>query len=135
MIFAMTVWIALAATYLVFAGQASGHELMAGLGASLAAAGYAIVAHRAAGAPLRLRVRWFHVAATVAKSLVVDTIRVAPALLRGKPGSLSRQTIPAEAGARGVAILASSVAPNGFVVSTQRQEAVLHRLVDAEPPS
>jgi multisubunit Na+/H+ antiporter MnhE subunit len=133
MIFASVAWVGLAATYLLFAGQISQTELIAGLGASLAAAAYALTARHVAEQPLNLRLPWHRVVARVAKSVVVDTIRVGLALIRATPGSLSRRaSAPADAGHRAVAILALSLAPNGVVVDTQDGDVLLHQLVRAE---
>jgi multisubunit Na+/H+ antiporter MnhE subunit len=129
---AMVAWVGSAAVYLLFAGQASPHELIAGLGASVLVAAFAIIAHRAAAAPMRLRLPWLRVIGGVAKDLVVDTVRVGAALLRPRPGTLSRVGAPTEPGRRAVAILAASVAPNSFVVRAGDDGMVLHRLVGSD---
>jgi hypothetical protein len=132
MVFALAAWVGLAAAYLLFAGQVSGHELIAGLGASLLAGAYAVVAHHAAVSPLRLRLPWLRVVAGVARDLVVDTSRVGAALLRPRAGALAEGELPAGDGRRAVAILALSVAPNGFVVRAGDHAMAMHRLVEAD---
>jgi hypothetical protein len=128
MIFGIVAWIGLAATYLLFAGQVSRNEVIAGLGASLLAAAYAVVAHRTTDAKLRLRLPWLRVIGGVATDLVVDTIGVGATLVRPRAGDLSRRPLPVQPGRRAVAILAASVAPNSYVVGTDRDAMVMHRL-------
>jgi hypothetical protein len=132
--FAAFAWIGLAALYLLFAGQVSRNEIIAGLGASLAAALYALVSHRTARAPLRLRLNWLRVVASAARSLIVDAARVGAAMVRGEPGRLTSREAPREdAGPRAVSVLALSVAPNSFVVRDDGDALVLHELVRRRP--
>jgi hypothetical protein len=137
MMFAGLSWLALALSYLVFAGQVSRNELIAGFGACAIAVGHAVIAHRAADAPMRLRLRWDRVIGIAATSLVMDTIRVGAALLRPRPGALSPETLPLDeavpSGRRAVAILTLSLAPNGFVVRADGTRAVMHQLVPTDP--
>ncbi len=124
----------LAATYLLLAGQVSRNEVLAGLGASVIAAVYAIVAHRTVETPFGLRLRWMRVAMMVVTSLLTDTARVAVGLVRAAPGKLVRQPpLPAESGARAVAILALSLAPNSFVARASDKETLLHQMVPVKP--
>jgi hypothetical protein len=126
-------WAGLAATYLLFAGQVSSHEVIAGLGASVAAAAYATVSHRVGAPPLQLRLNWFRLVGGVARALVLDTIKVGFSLMRAAPGSLSGQKLPqCGAGQRAVDILALSAAPNGIVVRAGSYDMLLHRLVEAD---
>jgi multisubunit Na+/H+ antiporter MnhE subunit len=129
---AAVAWVGLAALYLLFAGQVSRNEIIAGLGASVLAALYAAVARHVAKAKLRLRLHWPRIAASVLRSLVVDTAKVGVALLRCEPGLLTSREQPAQdAGQRAVTVLAVSVAPNSFVVRDDGDALVLHELVRA----
>jgi hypothetical protein len=131
-IFAPVAWAGLAGLYLLLAGQVSFHEVIAGTAASVAAAAYATVAHRAM-APLPLRLPWLAVARRVISALVLDTIRVGVSLIRAAPGSQSRQKLPdADRGRRAVEILTVSTAPNGFVLRADQTDMLLHRLVDMD---
>ncbi len=135
MMFAGIAWVVLAAAYLLFAGQVSRNEIIAGLGASVAAGVYAAVAHRAQAAPLRLRLAWPRVIAAALRSLVVDTLRVGLALLRARRGSLARRrmgTDEAAPGPRAVTILSLSLAPNAFVVRAADDSLLLHRLAPSD---
>jgi hypothetical protein len=125
-------WVGLAAAYLLFAGQVSRNEIIAGLGASILAAVYAAIAHRAADRKLRLRLNWPRVAASVLRSLLVDTAKVGAALVRCEPGLLTSRAQPAEdAGRKAVTVLALSMAPNSYVVRDDGDALVLHALVQA----
>ena len=60
--------------------------MIAGLGASVAAAAYATVSHRVGAPPLQLRLNWFRLVGGVARALVLDTIKVGFSLMRAAPG-------------------------------------------------
>ncbi len=133
MIFAPAAWAGLAASYLLFAGQVSSHEIIAGLGASIAAAAYATVSHRVGAPPLQLRLNWFRLLGDVARALVLDTIKVGFSLIRSTPGSLSDEGSPyTHSGQRAVDILTRSAGPNGFVVRIDETKLLLHRLVNTD---
>lgn len=134
--FAALAWSALALSYMVFAGQATQSELVAGFVASVAAAAFATFAHRRAESPMNLWLRWDRVMGMASQSLLADTIRVGIGLLRPMPGVMSSQAMSADdrmpAGHRGMAVLALSLAPNGYVLRVQGTQALMHTLVPTE---
>jgi hypothetical protein len=140
--FAVLAWSALALSYLAFAGQATRSELVAGFVASVAAAAFATTAHRRAESPMNLWLRWDRVIGMASQSLLADTFRVGIGLLRPMPGAMSSKAMSADdsmtAGRRGVAVLALSLAPNGYVLRVQGTQALTHTLVPTErrrPPT
>jgi hypothetical protein len=137
MVFAATVWIALAGCYLLLTGSVGATELLAGAGATLPVAAFAVLAHRRAERRLSLRAPWPRIVRTALAALVRDTAPVAWALLTGRKGSVAPQPFDAAGdaaeGRRAIVILAASLAPNGFVVATDRHCLRLHRLMPRAP--
>jgi hypothetical protein len=140
----LSTWTPLFALYLLFAGQATGAELCAGLLAAALGTAFQVYLHPSGKRPLQPEAPWGRLAARVAASVARDTVTVGRALVRaslGRPmdGVIQRQPFapggPMAAGRRGVVILAASVAPNGFVehLAARDQALVLHRLVAAPP--
>lgn len=149
-LFAITVWIVLTCLYLLFAGQLSVSEMIAGMPAAAMATGVAVVWRQARSRPLRLRAPWPRVIGRPLVSLFPDAVRVARVLLAalwrrpsGAVGLVSRQPFrhgandAANAGRRGLVTLGLSLAPNGYVLRLpDRQDVLLmHRLAPAEPDS
>ena len=114
--------------YLVFAGQVSGTEVAAGVPAAGLVAAYAGLRHRGESRPMRLRGPWLRLVLSPMASVAGDAARVGVHLLRAfvpgsdAAGTTSRQPFrpggegPADAGRRALVTLASSLAPNGFVL-------------------
>lgn len=144
---AFMTWPPLLGLYLVFAGTAGGAEIATGLGLSALATGFALLVHAGPGRRLRPapppRAIWRPML-----SLATDSARVGAVLLRailrrppGAVGTVSRQPFrhgggdPRDAGRRGVVILSTSLAPNGYVLHLPEpgDALVLHRLAPAPP--
>ncbi len=145
---AVVVFLISAGLYLVFAGQVSGTEVAAGIPAAGLAAAYAGLRRRGESRPMRLRGPWLRLTLSPIASVAGDVARVGVQLLRAVlvPGShvagtVSRQpfrpggTGPADAGRRALVTLASSLAPNGFVLEAPPSELLggehallMHRL-------
>ncbi len=139
--------------YLVFAGQVSGTEVAAGVPAVGLVATYAGLRHRSASRPMRLRGPWLRLVLSPMAAVAGDAARVGVHLLRAVfvPGShvagtINRQPFrsgsaePTEAGRRALVTLASSLAPNGFVLDVapsvlfrDEQALLTHRLAPARP--
>ena len=148
-----TVFLGSAGLYLIFAGQVGGTEIAAGIPAAGLAAAYAGLLHRGEARPMRLRAPWLRLLLSSIASVVSDVARVGVQLLRAVlvPGShvagtVSRQpfrsggTGPADAGRRALVTLASSLAPNGFVLDVAPSELLrgerallMHRLAPGRP--
>lgn len=148
LLFGGAVWCVLAGLYLLFAGQVSSSEIIAGMIATVTATGFAVSLHRARSRRLRLRAPWLRLVGQPLTALFTDSIRVARVLLRalrrrpdGAVGILARQPFrhgdapAADAGRRGLATLALSAAPNGYVLNVPSGDDALlmHRLVPAAP--
>jgi hypothetical protein len=96
---------------------------------------------RNAARPLRVRAPWPRILTRVSGALVMDTGRVGLALLRSlarpvtgvasvqrfAPGGSGAQ----DSGRRAVVILATSLAPNGFVMRVKPDALLVHQLVPA----
>lgn len=139
--------------YLLFAGQVSGTEVAAGVPAAGLIAAYAGLRHRGESRPMRLRGPWLRLVLAPLASVAGDAVRVGVQLLRAVflPGShvvgtVSRQPFrsgsagPADAGRRALVTLASSLAPNGFVLDVapsgllpDEHALLMHRLAPARP--
>lgn len=149
---ALVVFLAFIGLYLVFAGQVSGTEAAAGVPAAGLVAAYAGLRHRGESRPMRLRGPWLRLVLSPTASVVGDSARVGIHLLRALvPGSqvagtISRQPFrsggpgPADAGRRALVTLASSLAPNGFVLDVapsvllrDEHALLMHRLAPARP--
>ncbi len=135
-------WAGLFALYLLFAGQASAAEIVAGT--LVAGAGVALrtVVHHVERLKLGFDGPWGRLAGRALRSIAHDATRVAWGLLRataGAPlgGGVVRQrfepggSTPQASARRAVVTLAVSVAPNGFVLAVEDQSEglLLHRLV------
>lgn len=132
--------------YLLFAGNARADELVAGLLCSAVVATFSSLASRIAERSFDFRgVPWQRVVCKPLLAIIVDVPRVAARLARPTipPGAVQRWRLaqasvdsPQTTTRRALVTLAASVAPNGFVVTvlTDRDEAVVHRLVPAELP-
>lgn len=142
------VWVAFAAAYVLFAGQLSLTEAIAGVPMATAVSAFVEALRRCEQRALRLRAPWLRLLRRALASLAVDAVRVGGVLLRAlvhRPaapvGRLARQPFrqgggaPREAGRRALATLAISVAPNGYRVDAggQGDVMVVHRLVDVPP--
>jgi hypothetical protein len=129
----------LAAGYLLFAGQVSGTEALAGLGAVLVAGAYAFALHRCAARPIGLRAPWGRLLGSVGVGLVVDSGRVAAMIARGGSGAWRRQKFRPggdeadDSGRRALVTLALSVAPNAYVARVSPDHLLLHELAPRSP--
>ena len=147
-LFAITVWIALTCFYLLFAGQASMSEMIAGVPSGAMATCFAVLLRQARSRPLRLQAPWPRVVGRPLVSLFPDAVWVRKVLLSvlwrrpgGAIGMVSHQPCrhggndAANAGRRGLVTLGLSLAPNGYVLSIPDHQDVLlmHRLVAAAP--
>lgn len=135
------VWLLSLALYLLFAGEISGSELIAGAAAAVFAAwaaGHTTEPHRFRLSPIGAMAAIGQAFGAIPR----DTVNVGAALLgalvrrsgTGR-GFLARECI-AESGddsertaQRGLAVLGRSLAPNGYAVATWPGALVLHRLV------
>ncbi|MDQ2802719.1 MAG: hypothetical protein M3Y41_08550, partial [Pseudomonadota bacterium] len=141
--FALAVWVLLVGFYVLFAGQVSPSELIAGIPAAGAAAVFALLLHRTQTRRLRLRAPWLHVLAQPLGAVFPDALRVGGVLLRalwhrpaGSLGQISRQPFnhggddASAAARRGLVTLANSLAPNGYVlrIPDDGDVLLLHRL-------
>jgi hypothetical protein len=138
------VFCALFGLYVLFAGSMSVAELATGLVASLLSLVFAILVVRAGERSLRVRMP-LRLLGHVLVSVVGDSVRVGGALLkalrRGGAGQVTVQPFreggdtPADAGRRGVVVLAASLTPNGFVlhIPGDGRGLVMHRLVPTAP--
>lgn len=146
MLLALAAWVILAGFYLLFAGQLSVTEVMAGVPATLACTGFAVLLHRAQSRRFQLRAPWFRVLAMPLAALFPDAVKVGGVLLRslrrrpdGPLGVVSRQPFrhggdeAPDAGRRALSTLGLSLAPNGYVllVPDGRDALILHRLAPA----
>lgn len=140
----LTAWVALAGFYLLFAGQISVTEIIAGVPATLACAGFAVLLHGAQSRRLRLRAPWPRMVLMPLAALLPDVAKVGGVLVRalwrrpsGTVGVVSRQPFrhggDGDAGRRALSTLGLSLAPNGYVLTIpDGQDAmVLHRLAPA----
>ncbi len=146
-LFAAGVSCALFGLYLLFAGTVGATELGAGLAATALVTGLATVVHRGRTRRLRL-VPPARVLLRPLLGVITDSGRVGTVLLRavlrrpaGQAGQVVRQSFrqggenPADAGRRGIVVLAASLAPNGYVLHVPAGEdaMVLHRLAPVPP--
>ena len=146
MIALVCAWIGLFASYLVFAGQASTDELVAGAICAAAASLWWAVTRRASAHRFAFDQGCWAAAGRAWLKLPRATLSVAQVLLRalGRPqaGAVDRRFYahgrradPAECGRRAVGVLAASLAPDSFVLRTpaDREEIVVHGLTRGEP--
>ncbi|WP_428485702.1 hypothetical protein [Rhodopila sp.] len=92
------IWVLLAGFYLLFAGQISMTEIIAGVPATTAAAAVAVLLHRARSRRLRFRAPWLHVVGRPLAALLPNAVQVAGVLLHalwrrpdGPVGVVARQ--------------------------------------------
>ena len=139
--------------YLLFAGQASGTEIAAGLPTAALIAVFAALQHRGQTEPIRLRAPWHRILLMPLAALVKDSVRVGGLLLRATispagvvAGTVDRQPFhpggnrPEDAGRRALVTLASSFAPSGFVLDVppsvilgNAPVLLMHRLAPSQP--
>lgn len=135
--------------YLLFAGQASAAEIVAGLCSAALATTYAVLASRSAprrfapgGAP------WLRVVGTPLMALPRDAVRVGGALLRavarrpegaiGQAHTLSFREGADDAGdaaRRGLVVLGLSFAPNGYVLRLRTGDRLRLHVLAGPPPA
>jgi multisubunit Na+/H+ antiporter MnhE subunit len=122
----------LAGIYLLLAGQIAPHEVLLAVLVGIASAAFAAAVSRAARRGRGLRPAWFAVFVPVPGKLVSDSIKLAAAVPRPIRGDMRRTPLDAGGGVgrRGLAILARSVAPNGYVIRADGEQAVMHELID-----
>lgn len=140
------IWTGLFGLYLLFAGRASGEELVAAALSAAAAFGSALLVRRLGGPRVyRFRAAWLIRAAAPLKALFVDLFLVGRALLgviagRAVRGTISRQPFddgretPSAAARRALVVLGASFAPNTVAVGVAPRRLLLHRLAP-RPPS
>ncbi len=144
---ALAGWLAtllgLSGMYMLFAGEVSGTEALAGLVSVAAAMVFAWVAQRAEKRFFRFRLGWVALLARLPVALARDTVVVGAWLVRSiwRPveGGLARQNFDhgdasGEAGARrALVVLGASLAPNGYVVRVPARGDffLVHRLAPA----
>lgn len=138
----MGIWAGLFGLYLLFAGSASRAEVLAGFVVS----GIAVAGHMrtraVANRQLHVQAPWLRLAGRIVVTLVRDTALVASGLMRVVPGrkpggGMTMQAFdsggftPVGAARRGIAILAASVAPNGYVIEVREppQGMLMHAFV------
>jgi multisubunit Na+/H+ antiporter MnhE subunit len=145
-------WALLTGLYLVFAGQVSVSEVVAGVLAGLAAALLSVAVRSKAKRRFRFHgVPWLLLLGRPALVLVTDTARAGGALARavlhgpevhGAPeGATVRQAFARggddaqDAARRGLVTLGVSLTPNSYVlrILDERDEMRLHRLAEREP--
>lgn len=149
---AMVAFVSAFGAYLLLAGQASGTEIAAGVPVATLVAAFAVLVHGGDRRRLRLRAPWGRLAWLVCASLLRDGVRVGGVLLRAlvapgavagtidaqpfRPGGID----PSDAGRRALVTLASSLAPNGFVLDLapslllrEEPRLLVHHLARAAP--
>ena len=139
--------------FLTFAGQASGTEIGAGIPVACLIAAFAGLRHRGQTRSLRLGAPWHRVLLKPLAALIKNSMRVGGMLLRAivspkraVAGTIDRQPFrpgrdrPADAGRRALVTLASSFAPNGFVLDIppsvilgDAEVLLMHRLAPSPP--
>jgi len=137
------VWAVLALAYWGLVGALSLHEALAGLAATLVATGFAAAVQRATDRDLSLEAPYARECLRAFSALIPDSVAVARVLLRacrpgaaGVSGLVVRQPAPAadDAARRGAAILATSLAPNGFVLRDDDARVFhIHKLAGRKP--
>ncbi|MDD2861090.1 MAG: hypothetical protein PHI71_08500 [Acidiphilium sp.] len=147
LVFGASVWLVLSGFYFLFAGQVSLSEIAAGLPAAALATGFAVALRLSQDNPLRLKAPWFRIIGSPLLAIVPDAFRVGRLLFgvlwrrpSGPVGVVVRQPFrhgpdddDEAAGRRALVTLATSVAPNGYVLRSfgEADTLILHRLVPA----
>lgn len=136
-----------AVLYLGYAGQVAPSELIADAGVVGVTACLFVVLHRARTRDLSLRPAWGRLLGRTVLVLCKDTAEVASALCRAAvrgaqtTGVITLQPFepgpdtPDAAGRRALVTLATSLAPNGYVLRILEQDLALHRLTRRAPDS
>lgn len=137
----LAIFLLLCGAYVLFVGPFSASEALAMLPALLGGFGLAMLQSRHKTRTLTLRAPWLRLAARLAVALVTDTLAVGTQLLRvlarTGTGHVSAQPFQPggadarAAGRRGLVILGTSLAPNGFVTGITDDALTLHRLAPA----
>ncbi len=146
MLVTFATWALLFGFYLLFAGQASGAELGAGVISAALGAALGVFVRVRGEHRMKIEAPWARLAGRILTSLARDSVLVAGALARASAGRAVSGRIrsqvfvwggeqPTAFGRRAVVTLAASVAPNGFVLqpTPDRAALLIHRLV-ATPP-
>ena len=141
----LCVWACLFATYLLFAGQLSADEAVAGAVCAAAAVLWWVRARRASARAFAFDVGSWAAAGRACRKLPGTTLTVAGVLLRAlvhrETGQVThwlfahgQRADPFDSGRRAVVVLAASIAPDGFVVRTpmERGEIVVHTFPSGE---
>ncbi len=144
MVTGLTAWVILAGLYFLFAGQFSPDEAGAAAGTAAVGAICLVLIRAATTRHLSLAAPWHRVLGAPLAQLAPDTWRVGGALVRALAGGGHRGVAtwqpfrhggddPADAGRRGLVVLAVSLAPNGYVLDLPENAGalLLHRLVPA----
>ncbi len=136
-------WVALAAFYLLCAGELSADEVIAAVASGLLGTVLSALIRHPAGRRLRLRAPWPRVILWPLAHLLPDAVRVARVLLSPHPhGEAVVQPFarggatPEDAGRRALVTLAASLAPNSYVlrIPDASDSLVVHRLAHVPPP-
>ena len=136
---ASAAWVAFFALYLLFTGTGETPELVVGGVCGGLVAAFETAVHARSERPLHVRLRMLWPVIPALGQLILDTFRVAGALLSAFRAPLSGEfrAIPVPPGTaadpaagRGIAIATASLAPNSYVVDAGVERSLLvHRLV------
>ncbi len=136
--------VGVALLYVLFAGEVSVAEAIAGAPVVIIATLYALALQRCGTVDLRVAARWVGVPARACLAVLPDLWRVGRGLVqavRRRPDEMQGviKHVPFrvggagadDAGRRAVVVSAVSLAPNGFVVGMddERDELIVHQLV------
>jgi len=131
----------LCGTYLLFVGTISSSEALAAILAVMSGLSLAILHDKNATRALDVQAPWRRLAVAVPTALARDTVSVGATLLRAlvtpvvskisvqpfKPGAADAR----DAGRRAAVILATSLAPNAYVIRVTPEALLMHQLVPA----
>ncbi len=133
------VFLLLCGAYLLFVGTVSTAEALAAIPAVLGELGIAVVHRKHATRALDVRAPWRRLAVALPVALARDTVGVGAALLRALLTEVNSKISvqPFEpggddalsAGRRAAVILATSLAPNAYVVRVTDEALLMHQLV------
>ena len=137
---AIAAWVAFFALYLLFTGTGKPPELAVGGVCAGLVAVFEMALRARSERPLHMTLRMLWPVIPGLAQLVLDTFRVAGALLSAFRTPVSGEfcaiavppgTVADSAAGRGIAIAAASLAPNSFVVDAgaERSRFVIHRLI------
>lgn len=142
----MQPFLLLFAFYLLFAGQATTPELAAAALTASAITAYHLHVRHHAHRRFRFAAPWPRLAWRITSALARDIALVGWGLARAVAGRSLRSgearqpfepggSTPTDAGHRAIAVLAASVAPNGYVIETLKPPngLLMHRLVRRPP--